>query len=90
MPFQTSFTPSQVLEHLHKGFGREGSHYPPAIVSLSQFTGGDLWVESPTGTVGKNYLENQMMLKFADICRNTVIWQKHQKRRSFEQAVQPG
>ena len=36
------------------------------------------------------FLENQMMVKFADICQNTVIWQKHQQRRSFEQAVQPG
>ena len=39
---------------LHKDL--RNSHYPQAIVALSSFEGGSLWIESPKGLVPKEYM----------------------------------
>ena len=37
------------------------SHYPQAIIGLTYFEGGSLWIESPRGSVPKEYMGAQIM-----------------------------
>ena len=52
-----------------KGLHRDlrNSHYPQAIVSLSNFEGGELWVESPTGTIEKQYMGGVVLETHCDV-----------------------
>ena len=42
--------------YLNKLRDLRNSHYPQAIVALTSFPGGELWVESPKGSTPKNYM----------------------------------
>ena len=77
---QLSFLFQQLLPH-HKfstitvrdSAGRDlhrdlrNSHYPQAIVALSSFSGGSLWIESPKGLVPKEYMGGQVMGTCCDL-----------------------
>ena len=53
--FQESLLETQQVEHFMIHTDLRNSHYPLATISLSDFVGGELWIESPTGDVCKEY-----------------------------------
>ena len=56
---------------LHKDL--RNSHYPQAIVALSSFTRGSLWIESPKGLVPKEYMGGQVMGTCCDLSSGTPL-----------------